>query len=198
MFEKEIIIDGRGHLRGRLASIVAAQLLRGQRVVVVRCEQINLSQSLFRRKLEWQEKENRRNNTNPRRQFKHYTAPSRMFWKTLRGMLPHKTPRGAAAMTRLRCFDGIPFPYDHKKRMVVPDALKVCRMKSFRKSCLLGDLAQLAGWTGGDLISKLEDKRKEKSQKFHDRKSKLQAARTKAAGDKTCAKFNKDLAQFGF
>ena len=53
MFEKEIIIDGRGHLRGRLASIVAAQLLRGQRVVVVRCEQIKISQSLFRRKLEW-------------------------------------------------------------------------------------------------------------------------------------------------
>merc|ERR1712160_95563 len=46
MFEKEIIIDGRGHLRGRLASIVAAQLLRGQRVVVVRCEQIKISQSL--------------------------------------------------------------------------------------------------------------------------------------------------------
>jgi len=53
MFEKEIIIDGRGHLRGRLASIVAAQLLRGQRIVVVRCEEINISQSLFRRKLEW-------------------------------------------------------------------------------------------------------------------------------------------------
>jgi ribosomal protein L13 len=29
MFEKEIVIDGRGHLCGRLASIVAAQLLRG-------------------------------------------------------------------------------------------------------------------------------------------------------------------------
>jgi large subunit ribosomal protein L13Ae len=53
MFEKEIIIDGRGHLYGRLASIVSAQLLRGQRVVVVRCEQIERSGSLFRNKLNW-------------------------------------------------------------------------------------------------------------------------------------------------
>merc|ERR1712241_553843 len=135
---------------------------------------------------EWQEKEHRRINTNPRRGFKHFTAPSRMFWKTLRGMLPHKTPRGAAAMTRLRCFDGIPFPYDHKKRMVVPEALKVCRMKSYRKFCELGALAQLAGWTKGELVGKLEEKRKEKSLKFHERKVKVEAARAKAAEDKTC------------
>jgi large subunit ribosomal protein L13Ae len=38
MFEKEIVIDGRGHLVGRLASKVAKEILSGQRVVVVRCE----------------------------------------------------------------------------------------------------------------------------------------------------------------
>merc|ERR1719345_666842 len=186
MFEKEIIIDGRGHLRGRLASIIAAQLLRGQRIVVVRCEQINISQSLFRRNLEWRDKEHKLINTNPRRGFKHWLPPSRMFWKTLRGMLPHKSPRGAAALGRLRCFDGMPYPYDHKKRMVIPSALKVCRMKSYRKSCVMGDLA------------KLEENRKEKSAKFHDRKVKLADAKAKAATDKTCTAFNKTLAGFGF
>ena len=40
MFEKELIIDERGHLEGRLASIIAKELLSGQRVTVVRCEQI--------------------------------------------------------------------------------------------------------------------------------------------------------------
>ena len=41
MFEKELIIDGRGHLlEGRLASIVSKELLSGQRVTVVRCELI--------------------------------------------------------------------------------------------------------------------------------------------------------------
>ena len=38
MFEKELIIDGKGHMQGRLASVVAKELISGQRVVVVRCE----------------------------------------------------------------------------------------------------------------------------------------------------------------
>ena len=51
MFEKEVIVDGHGHLAGRLASIVAKELLNGQRVVVVRCEKILRSGSLLRNKL---------------------------------------------------------------------------------------------------------------------------------------------------
>ena len=80
-------------------------------------------------------------NTNPRRGAFHFRAPSRIFWRSVRGMLPHKTPRGAAALGRLKVFDGIPFPYDQKRRMVVPDALKVLRMQSHRKFCVLGDLS---------------------------------------------------------
>lgn len=45
MFEAPIVVDGRGHLLGRLASIVAKELLCGQKVVVVRCEQITISGS---------------------------------------------------------------------------------------------------------------------------------------------------------
>lgn len=67
MFEKEIVIDGRGHLVGRLASKVAKEILRGQRVVVVRCEQMVLSGSLFRNKLTFHEFLHKANNTNPRR-----------------------------------------------------------------------------------------------------------------------------------
>jgi large subunit ribosomal protein L13Ae len=67
MFEKEIIIDGRGHLVGRLASKVAKELLRGQKVVVVRCEELVLSGSLFRNKLNFAEFMRKANNTNPRR-----------------------------------------------------------------------------------------------------------------------------------
>ena len=49
MFEKLVIIDCKGHLIGRLASIVAKELLRGQRIVLVRCEDINISGSFYRR-----------------------------------------------------------------------------------------------------------------------------------------------------
>merc|ERR1712159_985292 len=145
MFEKEVVIDGRGHLVGRLASKVAKEILRGQRVVVVRCELMNMSGSLYRKKLEWDEFLNKANNTNPRRQFKHYRSPSRMFWRIIRGMLPHKTSRGKAALQRLKVFEGIPHPYDTKKRMVVPQALKVLRIKSFRRTCEVGELMSMCG-----------------------------------------------------
>lgn len=50
-------------------------------------------------------------------------------------MVPHKTARGAAALERLKLFEGIPPPYDRKKRMVVPEALRVLRLKPGRKYC---------------------------------------------------------------
>jgi hypothetical protein len=50
-------------------------------------------------------------------------------------MVPHKSARGAAALERLKLFEGVPPPYDKKKRMVVPDALRVLRLKPGRKYC---------------------------------------------------------------
>ena len=46
----QIVIDGKGHLLGRLASIVAKQLLNGQKIVVVRTEALNISGEFFRSK----------------------------------------------------------------------------------------------------------------------------------------------------
>ena len=42
---RPIVIDGRGHLLGRLASVVAKQLIAGQKIIVVRCEGICVSGS---------------------------------------------------------------------------------------------------------------------------------------------------------
>ena len=43
----------------------------------------------------------------------------------VRGMTPHKTERGKDALKRLQTFEGVPPPYDKKKLMVIPSALKV-------------------------------------------------------------------------
>lgn len=56
-------------------------------------------------------------------------------------MLPHKTARGQAALDRVKCFEGIPEPYDKLKRMVVPDALMVLRLQAGHKWCKLSDLS---------------------------------------------------------
>lgn len=65
----------------------------------------------------------------------HHRAPSKILYRAIRGMVPHKTARGAAALERLKLFEGVPPPYDRKKRMVVPEALRVLRLKPGRKYC---------------------------------------------------------------
>merc|ERR1712153_162531 len=198
MFEKEVIVDGRNHMVGRLASKIAHQLLRGQKIVVVRCESLCFSGSLFRNNIKFHEFLHLANNTNPRRQFKHFRSPSRMFWRIIRGMMPHKTARGAAALQRLKVFEGIPYPYDQKKRMVVPQALKVLRLKSYRNSCVLGDLARGVGWNRAPIVASLEEKRKVKSERFYQIKQKKIAARAAGMADKSVAKVSAELAKHGF
>ncbi|XP_025221538.1 60S ribosomal protein L13a isoform X4 [Theropithecus gelada] len=141
-----LVLDGRGHLLGRLAAIVAKQVLLGRKVVVVRCEGINISGNFYRNKLKYLAFLRKRMNTNPSRGPYHFRAPSRIFWRTVRGMLPHKTKRGQAALDRLKVFDGIPPPYDKKKRMVVPAALKVVRLKPTRKVICLSGAPGSRGW----------------------------------------------------
>ena len=140
----------------------------------------------------------KRINTNPRRGAKHWRAPSRIFWKVIRGMLPHKLPRGAAALGKLKVFEGCPFPYDQKKRMVIPDALKTLRLKARRSYCSLGELAALTGWTKADIVNELEEKRKAKSAAYHATKVAKEQARAKAAADKTVAPLNAALEKLGY
>uniref|UniRef100_A0A2K6UWG1 Large ribosomal subunit protein uL13 n=1 Tax=Saimiri boliviensis boliviensis TaxID=39432 RepID=A0A2K6UWG1_SAIBB len=119
-----LVLDGRGHLLGCLAAIVAKQVLLGQKVVVVCCEGINISGNFYRNKLKYLAFLHKRMNTNPSPSSYHFRAPSRIFWRT--------TKRGQVALDCLKVFDGIPPPYDKKKRMVVPAALKVVRLKPTR------------------------------------------------------------------
>lgn len=138
-------------------------------------------------------------NTNPRRGPFHLRSPSKIFWRAVRGMLPHKTKRGAEALGRLKVFEGIPAPYDKIKRMVVPDALKVLRLKPGRRWCVLGRLASEVGWRYADTIQTLEAKRKVRSSAFHNRKTALTKLKAKAlaASASKLTNATKVLEQYG-
>ena len=82
-------------------------------------------------------------------------------------MVPHKTARGAAALGRLKVFEGCPAPYDTKKREVIPDALRAVKLSSFRKFCRLGELSTQVGWGKGALIDSLENKRRDRASAWH-------------------------------
>lgn len=198
MFEKDIVIDGKGHLLGRLASVVAKELLSGQKITVVRCEQIEITGSLLRNKAKWARFMNKRHNTNPKRGPFHFRSPARMFWRTVRGMLPHKSYRGQQALMRLKSYEGVPSPTDKMKRMVVPDALKVLHVKSYRKTTLLGRLASESGWKHAELVDKLEQNRIVKAQEFYMEKKAKAVIKAKAEKSADLGDINSKLAEYGY
>ncbi|XP_020591121.1 60S ribosomal protein L13a-2 [Phalaenopsis equestris] len=178
--KRRIVVDARHHMLGRLASIVAKELLNGQHVVVVRCEEICLSGGLVRQKMKYLRFLRKRMNTKPSHGPIHFRAPAKILWRTIRGMIPHKTKRGAAALARLKAYEGVPPPYDRKKRMVIPDALKVLRLQPGHKYCLLGRLSTEVGWGYYDTVKELEEKRKQRAKFAYERKKQLTKLRSKA------------------
>jgi large subunit ribosomal protein L13Ae len=139
-------------------------------------------------------------------------------------MIPHKTARGTAAMERLKVFEGVPPPYDKVKRMVVPQALRVLRLKPGRKYCTVGRLSHEVGWKYQDVVARsvfmwrylcddwlptdgrltrsecrLEERRKVKGAAYYARKKAarkhLADAQKSATVDK---KTKRQLAEFGY
>jgi large subunit ribosomal protein L13Ae len=128
----------------------------------------------------------KKTNTNPKRGPFHFRGPARLLHRAIRGMIPHKMPRGKAAMERVKCFEGIPAPYDKMKRMVIPDALRVTRLRPGRKFCVLGRLSHEVGWKHAASVKMLEEKRKARDKAYADEQRKAKratdASRTAAMG----------------
>ena len=84
---KVVVVDARHHMLGRLASIIAKELLNGQKVVVVRCEEICMSGGLVRQKMKYLRFLRKRMNTKPSHGPIHFRAPAKIFWRTVRGFV---------------------------------------------------------------------------------------------------------------
>lgn len=110
-------------------------------------------------------------------------------------MVPHKSARGAAALRRLSLYEGVPPAQDKVKKMVVPAALRVLRLKPGRKYCTLKRLSHEVGWGYKDVVDRLEEKRKVKGQAYFERKQAARKLRTKAAAS---VPENVTLVKFGY
>lgn len=114
-------------------------------------------------------------------------------------MVPHKTARGAAALERLKLYEGMPPPYDRKKKMVIPAALRVLRLKPGRKYATIKRISHEVGWNHQAVVDKLEQKRKLKAQAYNERRVaniKKRASALEAAGS-AAAPLNEKLAVYG-
>ena len=184
-----IVIDAKGHLLGRLASIVAKQLLTGRKIAIVRAEELNVSGSFARLKMKYHDFLRKRNLSNPRRGGPfHLRAPSRIFWRTVRGMLPHKTARGTAALKRMTVAEGVPAKYLKTKRVVVPPAMRILRLQPGRKYSTLGRLSHEVGWGYQHVVQNLEEKRKEEGTAMF----KIRESESKKKTEALLAKVSKD------
>ncbi|TPX58842.1 hypothetical protein SpCBS45565_g07886 [Spizellomyces sp. 'palustris'] len=137
---------------------------------------------------------------NPSRGPFHLHSPNRILWRTIRGMIPHKTPRGQAALQRLRVFEGVPPPYDKRKRMVMPMALRVLRLAPGRKYTVLKRLSSEFGWRYQDVVSGLEDKRKAKAHAYYEAKKAARRLLAKAEKEveTELAPIKEQLAAYGY
>ncbi|AFP65686.1 60S ribosomal protein L13A (nucleomorph) [Chroomonas mesostigmatica CCMP1168] len=149
------IINGQGHLAGRLASLCAKELLIGTKIIVLKCEKIEISGKHIKNKLKFLSKSKKKMNTNPKRGPFHFHSPSQIFWKIIRGMLPHKTKRGTAALMRFRAFDGNPSPFHHMKKFIIPSAFRITTLSPGRKYSILGEISNQIGWTKKHIIESL-------------------------------------------
>ena len=161
-----VVIDGKGHLMGRLASICAKELLEGKKIIVVRCEKIEKSGKHIRNKLYFMTRSKKRTNTNPKHGPFHFKTPSQVFWKSVRGMLPHKTYRGSNALKRLKLYDGIPNNLNKSKKFVIPCALRIIKLAPGRKFTRIGEIFSEIGWTGKKILEEKEEEAKAKGNKF--------------------------------
>jgi large subunit ribosomal protein L13Ae len=199
MFKKLIVVDAHGHLAGRMASYVAKAALSGQRVTIVRAEKTLISGSLHRNKVKIMEFHDKRMSTNPKKGPIHQRTPSQILFRKIRGMIPHKTPIGKAAMGRVKIFDGCPLSLNATKKFCIRDALKCIRLKPRSRYTNLGDVATCAGWTKGSIINKFEAKRAGNNREWHLRRVKARTTKCKSLENNAdLKKVNAELAKLGY
>ena len=100
-----MIIDAKNTILGRLGSYVAKQVLLGEKVHVINCEEAVIS---GRKKAILQEYKKRMNRKAPGKAPYFYRVSDKLVKRAIRGMLPYKRARGRDAFKNLRCYIGVP------------------------------------------------------------------------------------------
>lgn len=137
-----MIIDGEGHVLGRLASVVSKNLINGEEVVVLNAEKVMLTGSKDWAYAKYKQRVDRASISNPRDMGPKYPRrPDDIFRRTVRGMLPYKKSKGRESYKRLKSFVGIPREYQDATLETIPQA----QYKNIKKGIELGEVSTLLG-----------------------------------------------------
>lgn len=103
------VIDASNLIIGRLASVVAKELLKGEKVVIVNAEEGIISGSKTSTFNKYLERRQRKSIVNPARHGPFSPRrPEGIIRRAVRGMLPYKKPRGREAYKNLKVYIGTP------------------------------------------------------------------------------------------
>ncbi len=141
--ESAVYVDATNQIAGRLSSKVAKLLLSGKKVVVVNSEKALVSGSRTSVINEWKTKLELSSRVNPIYGPIHARRPDNILRRMVRGMVPRKKPKGAAAMKRLRVYIGVPSGIDASKATKFDDA---AASRPIPVYVTMHDLSKSLGW----------------------------------------------------
>jgi len=130
-----MIIDGESAVLGRLSSYVAKQLLKGESVTIINAEKVIITGS---RKLIEDRYIKRRDIGGPHHGPFFPKKPDLIVRRSIRGMLPYKKGRGAAALRKLRVQIGSPSALAEEPKKLTRDVKT--------RFITVGALAKRLGW----------------------------------------------------
>ena len=139
-FDADVVVDARDCILGRVASNVAERALDGERVAVVNAEAAVITGneddvlSKFQKRVEVGSD---RGPAYPRR-------PDGILKRSIRGMVPYKTPRGREAFENVRVYLGNPYEGDDEHEAEVLEDTSLDRLSNI-KFVSLGDVSQAIG-----------------------------------------------------
>jgi large subunit ribosomal protein L13 len=107
-FDADVVVDARDCILGRVASAVAERALDGERVAVVNAERAVITG----REGDVMDTFEKRRDVGSDRGPAYPRRPDRIFKRSIRGMVPHKKPRGREALENVRVYVGNPYEED--------------------------------------------------------------------------------------
>lgn len=137
-----MIINGEGHILGRLASVTSKKLLEGEEIIILNAEKIMLTGNKDWAYARYKQRVDRKSISNPRDLGPKYPRrPEDIFRRTVRGMLPFKKSKGKTAFKGLKAFVGVPEEYADSEIVAVPEA----EYNNIKKGMELGEISKLLG-----------------------------------------------------
>ena len=130
-----MIIDGKDAVLGRLSSMSAKKLMKGEEVVIINADKVIVTGRPNDIKQEYIAK---RRIGSPQHGPFFPRQPNMIVRRTIRGMLPYKTDKGRAAFKKLRVYNG--------DNGMQGESIAVKTVKT--KFMTMGEVGKILGWNG--------------------------------------------------